>query len=66
MRQTTHYDKITRVEYEFDESEIIKALMKDQDIPTYDSKRKRVEFEIDEENHAFLTLVFAESLPDKE
>ena len=61
MKQTTHYSKITRVEYEFEESEIIKALMKDNNIPAYDPKRKRVELELyGQNNTVLLTLVFAE------
>ena len=64
MRQTTHYSKITRIEYEFEEAEIIRALMKDQDIPPYDKDRKRVEFEMSG-NSATMTLVFAENLAEE-
>jgi hypothetical protein len=61
MKHTIHLSRVTREEYEFNESEISKALMRYVEIPEFDSRRKRVELELnDEDNTATITLVFAE------
>ena len=64
MKHTTHFSKITREEYVFTSSEIIRALMRDNNIPQSDSKRKRVELELCEDE-AYLTLVYSEDEPEK-
>ncbi len=69
MEKKLKFQKIERIEYIFTETEIRDALMKTWNIPLYDPKRKKLDFEIEREfndpNHkAHLTLVFEE--PDKD
>ena len=64
MRQTTHYSQIKRIEWEFDSSEVQKALMKANKIPDFDPKRKRIEFECSS-NGALLIEVFVDDKKDE-